>query len=121
MIQKSIISFRNVRRAVAAPAALLLTAYLAQGGTLYVTTGGNDASSGASWALAKRSITNAMVAKTGTVVPGVGTIASVAQFGSALPSGYVDLNDRGQVVFAATLTDGCTPVPSWGRRSWRFA
>jgi hypothetical protein len=46
------------------------------------------------------------VARTGTVVPGVGTIASLDQYGTGLPHGYVDLNDRGQVAFAAVLTDG---------------
>jgi hypothetical protein len=39
----------------------MLTICLTQGGTIYVTTSGNDASSGTSWAQAMRSITNAMV------------------------------------------------------------
>jgi hypothetical protein len=47
-----------------------------------------------------------LVAKTGTVVPGVGTIASLDQYGTGLPNGYVHLNDRGQVAFGVTLTDG---------------
>jgi hypothetical protein len=47
-----------------------------------------------------------LVAKTGTVVPGVGTIASLDQYGSGLPNGYVHLNARGQVAFGVTLTDG---------------
>ena len=52
-----------------------------------------------------------LVARTGTVVPGVGTIAHLA--GPIYPDWYGDLcvsyvsfNDRGQVLFQATLTDG---------------
>ena len=62
MIQKPIISIRYLQRAVAISAALLLATGASQGGTLYVKTTGNDASSGASWALAKQTITNAMAA-----------------------------------------------------------
>src|SRR5262249_14447167 len=47
-----------------------------------------------------------LVAKTGTVIPGVGTIASLDQYGTGLPNGYVHINDPGQVAFAAVLTDG---------------
>jgi hypothetical protein len=47
-----------------------------------------------------------LVAKTGTVVPGVGTVASLDQYGSGLPTGYVHLNDHGQVAFGAVLTNG---------------
>jgi hypothetical protein len=42
-----------------------------------------------------------LVAKTGTVIPGIGTIASL---GNTIPGGLI--NDRGQVFFAATLSDG---------------
>jgi hypothetical protein len=47
-----------------------------------------------------------LLAKTGTVIPGVGTIAGLDQYGSGLPNGYVHINDPGQVAFAAVLTDG---------------
>ena len=47
-----------------------------------------------------------LVAKTGTVIPGVGTISSLDQYGTGLPNGYVHINDPGQVAFAAVLTDG---------------
>jgi hypothetical protein len=47
-----------------------------------------------------------LVAETGTVIPGVGTIASLDQYGTGLPNGLVSLNDRGQVAFTAVLTDG---------------
>jgi hypothetical protein len=47
-----------------------------------------------------------LLAKTGTVIPGVGTIASLDQYGTGLPNGYVQINDPGQVAFAAVLTDG---------------
>jgi len=47
-----------------------------------------------------------LVAKTGTVVPGVGTITSLDQYGEGLPNGFVALNDRGQVAFAVTLESG---------------
>src|SRR6516225_7529522 len=46
-----------------------------------------------------------LVAKTGTVIPGVGTIASFDQYGRGLPNGYVHINDPGHVAFAAVLTD----------------
>jgi hypothetical protein len=42
-----------------------------------------------------------LVARTGTIIPGVGTIASVG-----LPGGVI--NERGQVFFFATLSDGKT-------------
>jgi hypothetical protein len=47
-----------------------------------------------------------LVAKTGTVVPGVGTIASLDQYSTGLPTSYVDLNDLGQVAFTAVLQSG---------------
>ncbi|HEV3078775.1 MAG TPA: choice-of-anchor tandem repeat NxxGxxAF-containing protein [Gemmataceae bacterium] len=47
-----------------------------------------------------------LVAKTGTQIPGVGTIAGLDQYGTGLPNGYVDLNARGQIAFAAVLTNG---------------
>lgn len=62
MIQHFIISFRNLRRAVALSAALLLTATSACGGTLFVKPTGNDTQSGASWALAKQTIPGAIAA-----------------------------------------------------------
>jgi hypothetical protein len=54
-----------------------------------------------------------VVARTGTVIPGVGTIRHLATFVTGFPpppvnnpnSGAVN-NDRGQVFFCATLTDG---------------
>jgi hypothetical protein len=46
------------------------------------------------------------VAETGTVVPGVGTISGLDQYGTGLPNGFVALNDRGQVAFAVTLEGG---------------
>src|SRR5262249_13535786 len=54
-----------------------------------------------------------LVAGTGTVIPGVGTISSVTN----LMVGGGILNDRGQVSFGATMTDGrgvlllATPAP----------
>jgi hypothetical protein len=47
-----------------------------------------------------------LVAKTGTVVPGVGTVAGMDQAGRGVPSSFVDLNDRGQVAFGVALTNG---------------
>src|SRR5262249_21215024 len=47
-----------------------------------------------------------LVAKTGAMVPGVGTIAGMDQVGRGLPSSYVDINDKGQVAFGVTLTNG---------------
>jgi hypothetical protein len=47
-----------------------------------------------------------LVAKTGAVVPGVGTIAGMDQVGKGLPSSGVDINDKGQVAFGVTLTSG---------------
>jgi hypothetical protein len=46
------------------------------------------------------------VAQTGTVIPGVGTIASFDQYGTGLVDSYVRLNDRGQVAFGAALVGG---------------
>jgi len=56
------------------------------------------------------------VARTGTVIPGVGTIFSLEMGNSTapglppLPSGYptcgAQLNERGQTFFGCTLTDG---------------
>src|SRR5262249_11376245 len=47
-----------------------------------------------------------LLAKTGTVIPGVGTIAGMDWFGEGLPSGGININDRGQVMFGATLAEG---------------
>jgi hypothetical protein len=44
--------------------------------------------------------TLSLVARTGTIIPGMGTIAQINALGSGI------LNDRGQVLFQATLTDG---------------
>jgi hypothetical protein len=56
------------------------------------------------------------VAGIGTVVPGAGTIVSLEQFigvqppppppTTSFPGSFAALNDRGQVAFAATVTDG---------------
>jgi hypothetical protein len=61
------------------------------------------------WVASKGSLH--LVARSGTVVPGVGTISQVtsgAEFttSTTLPNTEVANNDRGQVMFAATLTDG---------------
>jgi hypothetical protein len=53
--------------------------------------------------------TVSLVARTGTVIPGVGTIARLGQF--TIPNGLAYgtggmINDHGQVLFNATLTDG---------------
>jgi len=54
---------------------------------------------------------------TGTVLPGYGTVVSLEQVGAlvfpgtevtGVPFSYVTLNDRGQVAFAASATDGVT-------------
>jgi hypothetical protein len=47
-----------------------------------------------------------LVAETGTVIPGVGTIASLDEYGTGLPNSWVAFNDRGQVAFSAVLTNG---------------
>jgi hypothetical protein len=51
-----------------------------------------------------------LVARTGTVIPDVGTIAGLEPPGFTGPAPTTqtggDINDRGQVLFAATLTDG---------------
>ncbi|HWZ12428.1 MAG TPA: choice-of-anchor tandem repeat NxxGxxAF-containing protein, partial [Acidobacteriaceae bacterium] len=54
-----------------------------------------------------------VVARTGTVIPGLGTIRHLATFVTGFPPPPVNTpnsgatnNDRGQVFFAATLTDG---------------
>lgn len=65
-----------------------------------------------------------LVARTGTVIPGVGTVAhlsspSLAGFSGGPTSGAI-LNDRGEVFFQATLTDGrgvlLVATPRKGRR-----
>jgi len=50
-----------------------------------------------------------LVARTGTVIPGVGTIAGLLnnEFVN-FPSGGSIINNRGQVLFSAVLTDGTT-------------
>jgi hypothetical protein len=50
-----------------------------------------------------------LIARTGTVVAGLGTIAHInapVSIGSRLPAGGAVLNSRGDVLFTATLTDG---------------
>jgi hypothetical protein len=55
-----------------------------------------------------------LVARTGTVLPGIGTIAELSAPRNIIvgpspgdfPTGGAYLNDRGQVLFSATLTDG---------------
>jgi len=50
-----------------------------------------------------------LIARTGTVVPDIGTIAHIQSpqsIGSRLPFGGAVLNSRGDVLFEATLTDG---------------
>jgi len=54
-----------------------------------------------------------LVARTGTVIPGVGTIAHLqppGPVGNAYPNSGAIINDRGQVFFQATLGDGTTGV-----------
>jgi hypothetical protein len=50
------------------------------------------------------------VAQTGTIIPGVGTVSQVITGGFFVPGTVANTeivnNDRGQVLFAATLTDG---------------
>jgi hypothetical protein len=51
--------------------------------------------------------TLSLVARTGTVIPGVGTIATLDFFNTGQETtSYARLNDHGQVAFGATLTDG---------------
>jgi hypothetical protein len=45
---------------------------------------------------------------TGTVIPGVGTIVNMEQFGLPFALSNAALNDRGQIGFVATVTDGTT-------------
>ena len=62
-----------------------------------------------------------LVARTGTIIPGVGTIAHLQPPGlvgiAPNPNSGAIINDRGQVFFQATLTDGtgilliATPSP----------
>jgi len=50
-----------------------------------------------------------LIARTGTVVPDIGTIAHIQSpqsIGGRLPFGGAVLNSRGDVLFEATLTDG---------------
>ena len=50
-----------------------------------------------------------LIARTGTVVPSIGTIAHIQSpqsIGSRLPFGGAVLNSRGDVLFEATLTNG---------------
>src|ERR1044071_2250868 len=62
MIQTNIILLRNLRRAVAVAAALLLTSDIVPASTLYIKTTGNDSQSGTSWTLAKQTIPGAIAA-----------------------------------------------------------
>jgi hypothetical protein len=50
--------------------------------------------------------TTKLVAKSGTVVPGVGTIHDMDEYGTGLPNAWLSMNDRGQVGFGATLEGG---------------
>ena len=48
-----------------------------------------------------------LVARTGTVIPGVGTVAGlVNSLGITFPSSGAIINNRGQVLFSALLTGG---------------
>ena len=48
-----------------------------------------------------------LVARTGTVIPGVGTVAGILNsLGFTFPSGGCTINNRGQVLFSALLTGG---------------
>ncbi len=47
-----------------------------------------------------------LVAKTGMNIPGVGTVANFDSFGAGSDSGDSVMNERGQVVFFANLTNG---------------
>ena len=47
-----------------------------------------------------------LVAKTGTVIPGVGKIAALDFFSLGVPSSFARINNRGQVAFGAALTNG---------------
>ena len=62
-----------------------------------------------------------LVARTGTLIPGVGTLAQFINGNGAPPgetSGGCVINNRGQVLFSAILSDGsvglfiATPAPS---------
>jgi hypothetical protein len=93
MIQKNIISFRNLRRAFAASAAFcFLTASVSQGGTFYVRSSGSDLLSGTTWAQAKQSITNAMTASSAGdqiwVASGIYTQLVTMKAGVALYGGF---------------------------------
>src|SRR5437899_8685358 len=92
MKRQPVINFQHLRRAFVACGALLLAGGIGRAGILYVTTSGNDASSGASWALAKRSITNAMVAAAAGdqiwVASGVYTQLVTMKAGVALYGGF---------------------------------
>ena len=54
-----------------------------------------------------------VVARTGTVIPGVGTINHAVGFfsGQNLPQGSALMNERGQVVFIAQLQDTTATAP----------
>ncbi len=64
-----------------------------------------------------------VVAKTGDVIPGVGTVAHIAQpvnaAAASSPNGYSLINNRGQVMFQATLSNGtgvlllASPTPAF--------
>jgi hypothetical protein len=41
-------------------------------------------------------------------VPGAGTIVNLEQYGAPFPFSFATLNDRGQVAFVATVSDGTT-------------
>src|SRR5690348_1263139 len=93
MIRLDIIPFRNLRRPCTACAALLvLTSSDSRGGTFFVSSSGSDAFSGASWATAKQSITNAMAAASAGdqiwVASGIYTQLVTMKAGVALYGGF---------------------------------
>ena len=49
-----------------------------------------------------------LVARTGTVIPGIGTISALTAPGFPIPWSGGAVNERGQIAFAATLTDAST-------------
>jgi hypothetical protein len=51
-----------------------------------------------------------LVARTGTVIPGIGTITALTVTAPGFPTPWSGgaINERGQIAFAATLTDGST-------------
>jgi hypothetical protein len=129
MRRKNIISFRVLRRGfVAAGAFYFIISRVSHGGTFYVKSNGSDVFSGATWAQAKRSITNAMTASLAGdqiwVASGVYTQLVTMKAGVALYGGFsgtetalsqrnwstnlcwIHGNYKGSVV---TIPSGCGP------------